>query len=482
VSVWCLSADEAFRFDGIRRFGRPPVLAPPAWALVERVWRGIGAAPAPAPTGAEGSAAGGVEALTALAAAVPARAGRIALAVPDGTRVGPWRDLLPGVLRALATAAPSSRRTLLLASGVHAPLPPGPLRAHLRGETGAAGAGATADADGAVDPFEGWEIVQNGDDRFRGHVAVGTTPAGTPVRLHPAWVAADFRVLLGEVSWHYFAGYGGGRKLVFPGLADPAGVAANHRRAVALSAAAAADPGRALLEEITWRPECGPGQLEGNPVHADLEAAAALAPPHWGLTLVECPPRDPDPAVPERFAPRIEAGPYPGSFEAAAAAFERAHRVALTTAPTALVADGGGRPRDTTFLQAHKSLQHALRFLAPGGKLLLFADCGEGLGSAMLARYAADPPNFRPFAGGAEDPQTVLHIQTLIALRRAARAADVGLCSRLPAPVAAALGLRPFGDREEALAWLASGAGAWGWLPRAERFLPTSGWRGGCLA
>jgi nickel-dependent lactate racemase len=514
VSIWLMYGTHGHRWDGIRLFGRPPVLAPPAWALVERTWQatglwadeeatrsdGLGAVDAetkvpsadpaqgqiqvrvqaPAPAQARDQAqdqaqdqdqAQLVVELDRLVAAVPVGVRRIVLAVPDGTRVGPWRELLPRVLAALATAFPRSQRTLLVASGVHAVLSAAALARHL----------LPPDREPSK-TLEAWVVIQNGDNQFQDHVAVGQTPAGTPVRLHPAYLEADWRILLGEISWHYFAGFGGGRKLVFPGLAEPAGIAQNHRRAIVLPEDAALDPGEVGIERVRWQERCGPGRLAGNPVHEDLEAAVALAPPHWVVTAVDEPPPDPDPARPRRFGFRVDQGPYPAAFAEAAEAFERAHRVGFTAAPRVLLTDAGGRPRDATFLQAHKSLQHGVRFVPRGGRLLLAAECADGLGSATLARFAADPQRFRPLGGVREDPLSVIHLQTLTALLSAVRAVSVGLWSALPADVVRALGMMPLASEEEAQAWaVAGGPTSWGWLPRAERFMPPAGFKGGAL-
>lgn len=508
MSTWLMYGTRGHRWDGIRLFGRPPVLAPPAWALTERIWEATGLWPnegaahrgardavhpepgvsSADPTQGAGQAQAvdqpqvrdqGQDPLHAqiaaevdcLVAAVPVGVQRIVLVVPDGTRVGPWRDLLPRVLTALATAAPGSRRTLLVASGVHAVLHAEALVHHLLPT--------------ACEPsktLEGWAVMQNGDNRFRDHASVGRTPVGTPVALHPAYLEADWRILLGEISWHYFAGFGGGRKLVFPGLAEPAGIAQNHRGAIVLPQDAVLDPGEVGIEEVRWQERCGPGRLVGNPVHEDLEAAVALAPPHWVLTAVDDPPPDPDPARPGRFAFRVHQGPYPAAFAEAAEAFERAHRVGFTAAPRVLLSDAGGRPRDATFLQAHKSLQHGVRFVPRGGRLLLAAECADGLGSATLARFAADPERFRPLAGMREDPLSVLHLQTLTALLAAVGAVSVGLWSALPPEMVRALRMTPLANEEEARAWaVAGGAASWGWLPRAERFLPPPGFKGGAL-
>ena len=59
--------------------------------------------------------------------------------------------------------------------------------------------------------------------------------------------------MVNSVEPHYFAGYTGGRKSIFPGLAGYDTVYANHRLSM--------EPGSETL------------RLEGNPIHEDLEEA-----------------------------------------------------------------------------------------------------------------------------------------------------------------------------------------------------------------
>jgi nickel-dependent lactate racemase len=470
MSVWQLKGPRSIRWDGLRVFGRPPVLAPPAWALAERVWEAIGARP-------EGEATiEPPESIEAMCAAIPREARRIALVVPDATRVGGWRALLPHVLEGIRRERGASSLVLLVAGGVHALSTRRDLLAHL-----------LPGCDNPENLVEGWNVIQNGDNRFRSHRNVGSTPAGTPVRLRAEYLESDWRILLGGISYHYFAGYGGGRKLVFPGLGEPEGIAVNHRRALRLSNLRE-DPQDAPLDALEWEEGCRPGNLEANPVHEDLDQAACLAPPHWAATVVEEPPADPDPAVPRPFPLRVVQGPYPAALGEAAESHDLFRRIAFTCAPRLLLADAGGEPRDATFLQAHKSLQHAVRFVAPGGRVLMTAGCAQGLGSATLSRYADDPVGFRPLAGISRDPLAVIHAQTAVALRRAASAARVGLMSDLPDSTVRGLGLVPLSTEEDALAFCAEAMEAksqapaqWGWLPRAERFLPAEGWLGGGL-
>jgi nickel-dependent lactate racemase len=49
---------------------------------------------------------------------------------------------------------------------------------------------------------------------------------GAPVELNRALVEHDHVVIVGGVTFHYFAGFTGGRKLICPGLASARTIAA----------------------------------------------------------------------------------------------------------------------------------------------------------------------------------------------------------------------------------------------------------------
>jgi nickel-dependent lactate racemase len=57
------------------------------------------------------------------------------------------------------------------------------------------------------------------DSRAQDLAHVGTTQKyGTEVLLNRLFTEADVRILTGDIGLHYFAGYGGGRKSVLPGI------------------------------------------------------------------------------------------------------------------------------------------------------------------------------------------------------------------------------------------------------------------------
>ena len=63
-------------------------------------------------------------------------------------------------------------------------------------------------------------------------VHLGETSLGTPVDIDRTVAEADRRICLGNIEYHYFAGYSGGAKAIMPGCSTPAAIQNNHSRMV----------------------------------------------------------------------------------------------------------------------------------------------------------------------------------------------------------------------------------------------------------
>ena len=87
-------------------------------------------------------------------------------------------------------------------------------------------------------------------------VSMGVTAAGTPVDVTRAVAEADRRICLGNIEYHYFAGYSGGAKAIMPGVSTRDAIQSNHSMMV--------------------RSEACAGALETNPLRMDIEEAGAL--------------------------------------------------------------------------------------------------------------------------------------------------------------------------------------------------------------
>ncbi len=84
-------------------------------------------------------------------------------------------------------------------------------------------------------------------------IRMGITSSGTPVDIFRVVAEADRRICLGNIEYHYFAGYSGGAKAIMPGVSTRQAIQANHSKMV-----------------MEWAKT---GELERNPVRQDIEEA-----------------------------------------------------------------------------------------------------------------------------------------------------------------------------------------------------------------
>lgn len=277
---------------------------------------------------------------------------RAVILVPDATRKAALPQVLPQVLGALVEAdVPLRGVTVLVACGTHP-----------RSEV--------AELAALLGPLpEGVTVVQHDARDETVLLPAGRLASGQVVRLHRLVLECDGLVAVSTVQHHYFAGFGGGPKLVFPGVAGYEEIQVNHSRVLELGLMPRRHPG------------CEPGQIAGNPVAEEIAAAAALRSPDMLVALVNG----------DDGSPRWTASGPPGVvfseactrvrqwFEVEGGPFHR------------MVASAGGHPGDHTLIQAHKALDAACRFLLPGGELLFVADLGGGSGSPAMDPFLADP-------------------------------------------------------------------------------------------
>ena len=195
-------------------------------------------------------------------------------------------------------------------------------------------------------------------------VEVGLTSRGTPVQINRFFAESDVRIGVGFITPHPVAGFGGGAKIVIPGLVSIDSIVKNHTPA--------------FLGNIGGTGFAG-GGLDRNELRLDMEDAARIA----GLDAIV-------------NSVGTSAGKTAGVFvgdlvKAHRAAVEMARKVYLTDAP--LEADIGifnAFPEDTEMLQAGKALNvwtenTARRLVRKGGKVVIATGSSEGLGFHMLA-------------------------------------------------------------------------------------------------
>ncbi|HEY2867071.1 MAG TPA: nickel-dependent lactate racemase [Pyrinomonadaceae bacterium] len=189
---------------------------------------------------------------------------------------------------------------------------------------------------------------------------MGETSSGIPVELNWTLTEYDHVVLIGGVTFHYFAGFTGGRKLICPGLASAKTIGATHRLAFD-------------CETMDRRLGVGTGLLDGNAVHEAFVEAASFAKPSFAVnTIVDDLGRVID----------LYSGDWASSHRRACEVYAEAYTVPIEEKGDVVIASCGGYPLDINLIQAHKALEAAAAACRDGGTIILLAECDDGLGRA----------------------------------------------------------------------------------------------------
>jgi len=145
---------------------------------------------------------------------------------------------------------------------------------------------------------------------------------------------------------------------------------------------------------------------------------------------------------------------FAGEMEAAHLAgcelVRRLYEVSLEQPADLAVVSCGGHPKDINFIQAHKSLDYAVRAVRPGGTVILLAACPDGFGN----RTFFDWFRYRDLASfeAALRERYEINGQTAYATRSKTLSHRVVLVSGFGEAETAAMGMEKAADLDQALA------------------------------
>lgn len=325
----------------------------------------------------------------------------IAVVVADKTRLCGYTTVLPRLLDVLAGQGVCKEQiTFYIAYGTHARQSEAECLA----------------AYGEV--YHTYPFIHHDSNDQAAFACLGTTRRGTPVHVRRDVVSAGTIITAGAISHHYFAGFGGGRKLLFPGLGERQAIFANHRLLLDTGV-----PGLA--------PGCQPGQLAGNPLAEDLEEINALLPPYRSIHGLL---NSQGQLAALRFGRNYQ------DFLAVCREHDQHYRIPVRQQYDLVVASAGGYPKDINMIQAHKALHNAAMFVRDGGQLIVLAQCADGIGSATFLPYFE--------MGGPE--QAYHHLQahysgnggTALALMTKNQRIAISMVSGLPVNLCQRIGLK----------------------------------------
>ena len=326
---------------------------------------------------------------------------KIAIVTSDVTRPVPTWKIMPSVLDELyAAGCRPEDLFLVFALGSHRHHTEEEQR-HLAGE-------------------RAWAEIRCIDSDVGDCVHLGVTANGTPVDIFRPVAEADRVICIGNIEYHYFAGYSGGAKAIMPGVSTREAIQANHSRMI--------------------RPEACAGRIEGNPVREDIEEAGAVL----GIDFIVNVVLDEHKEIIKAFA-----GDVTEAHRAGCAFLDTLYSKPIAKRADIVIVSQGGAPKDLNLYQTQKALDNAKHAVRDGGIIILVGSCREGLGEKTFEEWltsAPDPHSLierieREFKLGGHKAAAIAMVQ---------ERADIYLVSEMEPDFVRSLFMLPFATVEDA--------------------------------
>jgi nickel-dependent lactate racemase len=232
---------------------------------------------------------------------------------------------------------PKSAVQILIASGLHPPLPSSRFSNILPNEI-----------------IKDYPVSAH-DAKASDLVFAGKTSRGTPVYVNPLFYAADIRIVVGLIDPHQFVGYTGGGKCAAVGLAGEQTIEHNH--------------------SLLFHPQAVVGEIQNNPVRQDIEEVGKLMGVDFVVNVI----------LDERNRLLKAFSGDPQEVEKTGSEFCRTvYEIPVSQEYDVVVAAPGGYPKDINLYQAQKGLAHATPIVRPGGDIVLLAECPDGHGEEVF--------------------------------------------------------------------------------------------------
>ena len=354
----------------------------------------------------------------------------VLIVVSDATRATASAQVVNLLVRRLIQAGVSPSRTaVIFATGIHRPV-------------------SEKEKVELLTPFivQRLRILQHDAYERARLTTLGKTEHGVTVEVNSALKEFSRVFVIGGITFHYFAGFTGGRKSICPGLASAETIEATHMLALD-------------FERGGRKAGVAAGRLDGNAVHEECERVASLVAPAFGINTI---------VNEDRRAVRMFCGDWRLAHRAACEYYLDQHSVAIPAKRDIVIASCGGFPHDINMIQAHKALDMAALACNDGGTIILLAECSDGLGRPDFLKWF-DESDSRALEARLVNGYEV-NGQTAWALLTKAERYCVYLISELPSDDVKRMRMNPVRTISEALEQAGHGDGFI--LPRGAAILP----------
>jgi lactate racemase len=272
---------------------------------------------------------------------------RVAIVVDDYTRPCPNKELLLPVLEELKLAGVNDSDVIVIvASGTHKP-PSFDMVKDIVGDK----------------VFRNYTVISN--DSVNGEfLSVGKSKRGNNIEVLKDYVDADIKILLGDIEYHYFAGYGGTRKSILPGISSNNTIQNNHK--------------------LMFEEHARTGVLKDNPIHLEMNEAMHFVGCDFALSVV----LNSSHRIIDAWAGRPES-----VLDAGVKLVDEMYKRQVEKKSDIIVVSADGHPHDIDLYQSIKALHNSMHVLNEKGVVILVAECINGHGSQMYVDWLKNHKN-----------------------------------------------------------------------------------------
>ncbi|MHA1792917.1 MAG: nickel-dependent lactate racemase [Promethearchaeota archaeon] len=185
-------------------------------------------------------------------------------------------------------------------------------------------------------------------------VDLGETSRGTKIKVNKIYHEADCKILLTDTTFHYYAGFGGDRKSILPGVSSRETINHNHGM---------------LID-----PNSKTGNLDNNPVHLDMVEAANIVGADFVINVI----------AKGKEIIDIKAGELGVAFMENTRTLKEIFEVEIDRQADLIIVSAGGYPKDINLYQGTKGLTHTKEGVKQGGHVIYIAECVDGIGHAVF--------------------------------------------------------------------------------------------------
>jgi nickel-dependent lactate racemase len=327
---------------------------------------------------------------------------KIAIVTSDISRPVPSYKVLPIVVEELKSAGVDEKDiTIIFALGIH--------RRHTEEEK--------KRMVGEVVYYSNISIIDSDKEKC---TRIGYCKNGTPIDIFEPVLNADKRIAIGNIEFHYFAGYSGGNKALMPGVSSYEAIQANHLHML--------------------NPNAIAGNLDTNPIRQDIEEITDFISIHFIVNVV---------LNDKKQIIKAVAGDHVKAHREGCRFLDMLNKIRISEKADIVIASPGGFPKDINLYQAQKGLDNSKYAVKDGGIIILCASSAEGFGEENFENWMIEksPKEMIEKIKG----KFVLGAHKAVAIATILEKVQIYLVSELEPELVKKINMTPFKSVQEAL-------------------------------